>query len=48
MDLVTEAGLTDTDVERIKKQLANKKTVQGIECNSIPKKEERNHSPARK
>lgn len=44
MDLVTEADLTDTDVERIKKQLVNKKTIKDIECNCIPEQEERNHS----
>ncbi|MHC5253265.1 CopY/TcrY family copper transport repressor [Listeria kieliensis] len=35
-DLITEADLTDKDVERIQEQLVNKKTVEKVECNCIP------------
>ncbi|RDX02015.1 CopY/TcrY family copper transport repressor [Listeria kieliensis] len=39
IDLIVEADLMDTDVERIKEQLVNKKTVKNIECNCIPEQQ---------
>ena len=42
-ELVAEAELTDADVEMIKAQLINKKTVATIECNCIPGQCECNH-----